>query len=133
MNNSEKEILFNEPSDEIFNMLEDPDYKWGTHFLSPFATEADRVKYQLCKDIYRFREEHNLTNEEIAERLGIDLNQVLKIIYRHYDELNFEELSNYNEKLAASVQTKVHTYYANTYIPNNYYASSGSSNKSYKL
>lgn len=133
MNNIEKEILTTEPSEEIFNKLEDSNYDEGFFMLNEDATSLEKMKYQLCGDIVEFQINHKISDEDAAKKLGIELKKIKEIVDHRYDKLTFDELSNYNEKLAASVQSKVYTYYSNTYIPNNYYASSDNRKNNYQL
>ncbi|CAI2196127.1 14814_t:CDS:2, partial [Funneliformis geosporum] len=60
--------------------------------LHPNASAAERVKYNLCKNIARYERENNLTEKELAKKLGITHSRVEKILFCHIDELDLEEL-----------------------------------------
>lgn len=75
--------------------------------LHPNASAAERVKYNLCKNIARYERENNLTEKELAKKLGITHSRVEKILFCHIDELDLEELVNYLEELAIPLKMKV--------------------------
>ena len=75
--------------------------------LHPNASAAERVKYNLCKNIARYERENNLTEKELAKRLGITHSRLEKILFCHIDELSLEELVDYLEKLAIPLKMKV--------------------------
>jgi predicted XRE-type DNA-binding protein len=75
--------------------------------LHPNASVAERIKYNLCKNIARYEGENNLTEKELAKRLGIAHSRLEKILFCHIDELSLEELVNYLEELAIPLKMKV--------------------------
>src|SRR6185436_280205 len=48
-----------------------PGYRRMNIGLLSNATEADRAKYNLCLNISRYQDKNNLTEKELAQRLGI--------------------------------------------------------------
>ena len=79
--------------------------------LPPNATAAEKTKYNLCKTIARYERENKLSEQELAKKLGITHAQVEKILFCHIDELDLEELVNYTEELAMSLEVKINSKY----------------------
>lgn len=82
--------------------------------LSQNANQVDKIKYQLCEDISEIQIRHKLSDSETAKRLNINQDKITKINYSHYDELDLEELINYAQKLAESVEEEMITH--NEYV-----------------
>ena len=79
--------------------------------LVPNATAAEKAKYNLCKRISRYERENNLTEQELAKKLGITHPQIEKILFCHIDKLNLEELINLVESLAVPLEMKINSKY----------------------
>src|SRR3954469_1596563 len=83
-----------------------------TNFLlSPNATAAEKAKYNLCKTIARYERENNVSEQELAKKLGIAHSQVEKILFCHIDKLNLEELVNLVERLSMPLEMKINSKY----------------------
>src|SRR6185437_7365475 len=80
--------------------------------LSPNATAAEKAEYKLCKTIARYERENKLSEQELAQKLGITHTQVEKILFCHIYKLELEELVNYTEELAMPLEVKVNSKYA---------------------
>src|SRR5205823_7432054 len=53
--------------------------------LSPNASPIEKAKYKLCKVILSYKQDNNLTTEEIAEQLGLNVSKTEQILYSHID------------------------------------------------
>ena len=83
-----------------------------TNFLlPPNATAAEKVKYSLCKTIARYERENNLSEQELAKKLGITHSQVEKILFCHIDKLDLEGLINLAESLSVPLEMKINGKY----------------------
>jgi predicted XRE-type DNA-binding protein len=83
-----------------------------TNFLlPPNATAAEKVKYNLCKTIARYERENKISEQELAEKLGITHSQTEKILFCHIDKLNLEELINFVEVLSVPLEMKINSKY----------------------
>ena|SRR5436305_2898981 len=80
--------------------------------LPPNATAAEKAKYNLCKTIACYEREKELSEQELAKKLGITHLQVEKILFCHIDKLNLEELVNLVEGLAMPLEMKINSKYA---------------------
>ncbi|CAG8442308.1 3948_t:CDS:10 [Ambispora leptoticha] len=69
-----------------------PGYRRINIGLLPNATESDKVKYHLCLSISRYQDENDLSEKELAQRLGISKAKLEYILFRHLDKLTLEEL-----------------------------------------
>jgi len=117
MNNTENyDQIFNNLDKEILKKMEDPNYE-VTYHLPPNSSEIEKMKYQLCQDILKFKNLHNLKTEEIAKRLNINGLKVKEILHFHIYKFNLEELINYAEKLANSVQERLIIQNSNIFVP----------------
>ncbi|WNE41933.1 MAG: hypothetical protein AD073_000268 [Mycoplasmataceae bacterium] len=88
--------IFNNLDKEIIRKMEDPNYE-VTYHLPPNSSEIEKVKYQLCQDILKFKRTHNFSKEEISKRLNINTIKVGEILHFHIYKFNLEELINYAE------------------------------------
>ncbi|MCE8159275.1 MAG: hypothetical protein I3270_01715 [Candidatus Moeniiplasma glomeromycotorum] len=83
-----------------------PGYRRINIGLLPNATEADKVKYHLCLSISRYQDENDLSEKELASKLGISKVKLEYILFRHLDKLTLEELFNYLETLPLPLKLK---------------------------
>lgn len=75
--------------------------------LMPNATPADRIKYDLCKTIARYRRENKFSEEELTKQLGITQTKLEYILFCHINKLTAEELINYANKLHFPFEIKI--------------------------
>jgi predicted XRE-type DNA-binding protein len=68
--------------------------------LSPNASSEEKAKYKFCKAIACYTLENNISEQELAERLGVSHSKLEKVIFCHIDELNLKELVDYVAKLS---------------------------------
>lgn len=83
-----------------------------TNFLlMPDATELDKAKYELCKNILRYKHDQELSTKEIAQQLRLNIAKTETILYSRYQELTFDELFNYASNLHLPFEVKIHSSY----------------------
>jgi predicted XRE-type DNA-binding protein len=75
--------------------------------LHPNASDVEKSKHKICKTISRYQEENDLTEKELAKKLGITHARIEKVLFCHIDELNLEELMSYLEKLSIPSEVKI--------------------------
>jgi len=63
------------------------------------ATAADRMKFKLCEAILKFKHAENLTNQDLANRLGINKSDVSRILHYHIESFTLDRLVNYLQAL----------------------------------
>jgi hypothetical protein len=113
VNNKQQRFIF-PPQEEIKRVLKRiarPGYRRVNIGLLPDATEADKVKYHLCLSISRYQDENDLTEKELAQKLGINKTKLEYILFRHLGKLTLEELFNYLEKLSLPLKLKTNFSY----------------------
>lgn len=97
LNNENLKSLFPsvEELERICKKVEDSEYNRVNQGLSDFPTKVEVEKYKLCKDILKYKQEKNLTTEEVAKKLNLSVDKTEKILFSHFNELNLEELVKY--------------------------------------
>src|SRR5687768_12448141 len=88
-----------------------PGYRRVNIGLLPDATEADKVKYHLCKSILVYEQDNNVSEKELREKLGISQVKLEHILFSHISKLTIEELINYLETLHIPCQLKINAPY----------------------
>ena len=79
--------------------------------LLPNATEADKVKYHLCKSILAYEQDNDLSEKELREKLGVNQVKLEHILFAHISKLTIEELIDYLEELHIPCQLKTNIPY----------------------
>lgn len=81
-----------------------------TNFLlPPNATDLEKAKYKLCKNILRYKHQLELSTEIMAQRLGLSVSEVEKILFSRIDELQLDELIRHANNL--SFRVKIDSFY----------------------
>lgn len=79
--------------------------------LASNATPVEKAKYKLCKSILGYKQDNDLTTEEVAKQLRLTIAKTEKILYAHIDELDLEELVDYANCLHVPCQLRINTPY----------------------
>src|SRR3954453_24201229 len=102
---------FSFPSEEemerVIKRFSDPNYNRVNIGLMPNASELDKAKYNICQSISRYKRINKLTPAELAQKIGISQAKTDDILFGRINELSFEELASYTEKLNGHLQVKV--------------------------
>lgn len=104
------------PEEEIKKVLkrvEQSNYRRVNIGLHPDATEAEKAKHKLCKNIARYERENKLSEQELAKKLGIDQAKTEYILFCHIDKLNLDELINYADSLHLPFKLTINGLHAN--------------------
>jgi len=108
MPSGSKEKKSNFPSkEEIKKVLKVLDKKLGSRMLPPDADEVDRIKFELCRHFIIYIREENLSQKDLAARLGINPSLINKILHYHFDEFTIDRLVRYLEVLNLKVTIKI--------------------------
>ena len=67
----------------------------ASKLLPKNASPVDRMKYSICEKFVKYKNEHNLTQRALAEKLGIDEALISKIIHYSFDEFTIDRLIKY--------------------------------------
>ena len=79
----------------------------GTEMLPPNASSLDRTKYDLCKRLLIYMRENDLTQRELAKKLGVVESRVSEVLHYRIKKLTLDRLVKYHEKLNPSFSLKV--------------------------
>ena len=104
MNKIKKEKNFSEYLQEI----EDPKNNREVNYALPEnPTPLQIVKFEICQEILGYKQNNNLTREQVAERIGISKAEIEDILFCHIEEFTLDRLVDYAGKLLDPLQVKV--------------------------
>ena len=75
--------------------------------LFPNASEQDKVKHNLCQSIGDYCDDNQLSEQKLAQKLGINQEKLEYILFCHINKLTVEELIDYIDKLTGHLEVKV--------------------------
>src|SRR3954453_2825074 len=79
----------------------------GSWALPRNATSLQKVKYELCKQILIYKQDNNLSVEEIAERINLTTSETKDIFFYHIDYFTLDRLITYAERLLSPNEIKL--------------------------
>jgi predicted XRE-type DNA-binding protein len=82
-------------------------YQGGNIALADDATEVERAKYQICQLIARFRREHEMTQRELANLIGIDESRISDLLRAKLGGFTLDRLLGYAQKLYPRVKVQI--------------------------
>jgi hypothetical protein len=71
----------------------------GGFALHPNANPLEKAKYEICRNIVRYKREHNSTKEEIAEKIQLSPAETKRILLYRIDEFTLDRLITYASNL----------------------------------
>jgi predicted XRE-type DNA-binding protein len=80
-----KEILRELSSDDII----------GSTVIPKDASESDKMKYKLCGKILEYKFSKNLTQKELAEKIGLDEPETSRVLHYKIERYSIERLIGY--------------------------------------
>lgn len=99
MKNINKSYQYPAEDKEILANIQHPNYDGGSFALLPNASALERTKYEICRNIIRYKREHNLTKEEIAEKIQLSPAETKRILLYRIDEFTLDRLITYASNL----------------------------------
>ena len=91
----------------VRDKLSDPAYEGGNWVLPENATETERVKYELCQIIARYRREHELLQKDLARTIGVDESRISDILRGKIGSFTLDRLIGYAAKLHPRLRVRV--------------------------
>lgn len=79
---------------EINEVLKGLENKKGTLALSADATPLDKFRFSICQKFLKYKREHNISQKELSEILGIDEAKMSKILRHRIKEFSTDRLVN---------------------------------------
>jgi len=80
-----KEMLKKLSSDDVI----------GSTIIPKNATESDKIKYKLCGKILEYKLAKNLTQKELAEKIGLDEPETSRVLHYKIERYSIERLLGY--------------------------------------
>ena len=107
--NSKKQYGFPDEAEieRVIKRVTQPGYRRINKGLFPNASEQDKVKHNLCQSIGDYCDDNQLSEQKLAQKLGINQEKLEYILFCHIDKLTVEELINYIDKLTGHLEVKV--------------------------
>ena len=96
---------------EVESALQELEGSLASRPLSPEANLVDRTKHSLCRQFVRFMIAHRLSQQQLADKLGIDKSLMSKIAHYQFDEFTIDRLIKYltvlDPDLVVEIKTRV--------------------------
>ena len=80
-----KEILKDLSSDDVV----------GSTVIPKNAPESDKIKYKLCSKILEYKLAKNLSQKELAEKIGLDEPEASRVLHYKNERYSIERLLGY--------------------------------------
>jgi ribosome-binding protein aMBF1 (putative translation factor) len=81
----EKRVRKNHPPQEVINKIREelsaPDYPYKIIGLPENPTAEEKIKYEICQNIARYKRENNLSEEDLAAKIGANSQYIHYILY----------------------------------------------------
>lgn len=79
----------------------------GTSMISPKATPLEKFRWELCQKFIQYKNDHELTQDQLAEILGVDKAKVSKILHHRIDEFSTDRLIGLYQLLNPKMKIRV--------------------------
>jgi hypothetical protein len=112
--NKSYQMLVSPKEEEVFRRVES-DECLGSKVLSKDATVLEKIKYELCQSIVRYKRENQLELKKIARLLKLDELTANKLLHYYTENFALDSLISYVEKLNIPCQVKITS--EENYIP----------------
>ena len=110
VNKKKNEEIITMPIDKeeekIFQWV-DSDNCLGSWMPSESASVAEKTKYQFSQVITRYLVRNNLSETEMANKLGLDKNTTARLLRGYIENFSLDSLITYTEKLHLPLQVKI--------------------------
>ena len=91
----------------VCQKISDPNYDKVNYVLPKNANSTAKAKYELCQDISRYQRENNLSDQELAQKLGINVERTENLLFSKSYLFNLEELITYTDSLHIPFEIKI--------------------------
>ena len=92
-----KEMLEKLSSDDVI----------GSTVIPKNAPESDKIKYKLCEKILEYKLAKNLTQKELAEKIGLDEPETSRVLHYKIERYSIERLLGYATALYPKLTIEV--------------------------
>ena len=92
--------------EKLFQWVES-DNCLGSWMPNENASVSEKTKYQFSQVITRYLVKNNLSEAEIAQKLGLDKNTTARLLRGYIENFSLDSLISYTEKLHLPLQVKI--------------------------
>lgn len=92
-----------EEEGKIIDELSSPNYSRCNVALPKNATVLEKSKYKLCKQILVYKQDNNLTIEQLAQRISLTIPETESILFARINEFTLDRLITYASNLFPSL------------------------------
>ncbi|CAG8628118.1 17514_t:CDS:2 [Racocetra fulgida] len=92
--------------EKLFRQVES-DNVLGSVILSKEATTLEKIKYELCQNIVRYKRIKKMTLDKVANILRLDELTTNKLLHYHIEAFALDSLISYVEKLNLPLRVKI--------------------------
>ena len=93
--------------ERVCQIVSKPGFRRVNIGLKPNASEAEKIKYDLCKSIVHYQQENDFSETELTQKLGITQTKLEYIIFCHLDKVGLEELKDHVNCLTGHSERKI--------------------------
>lgn len=90
---------------EILTKMKHPDYE-GNLILSSDASTLEKAKYKICKKILGYKQDNNLTAEELAQRINLSVPEMKELLFCHIHKFTMDRLLSYASSLFGPLEVE---------------------------
>ncbi len=83
------------------------DQVMGSTVLSTDASEVDKIKYNLCALIVKYKLEKKINQKDLAEKLGLDEPETSRVLHYKIERYSIERLLGYAKILYPNITLQV--------------------------
>ncbi len=79
----------------------------GTLMIAPDATPLERFRWDICQRFLQYKADHHMTQDQLAESIGVDKAKMSKILHHRIDEFSTDRLIKLYQELNPRVKIRV--------------------------
>jgi len=91
---------------ELKKQLEQLETKEGSLALSANPIPLEKFRFDLCQMFIQYKQEHKITQKEVAKRLGVDEAKVSKIMHHRIESFSTDRLITLLHRLRPNLSLK---------------------------
>src|ERR1700734_2700473 len=92
---------------KFLERIEDPNYQGGSWALPENATTTEKIKYDICEKVIKYKREKKLTTEKLAQKISLSLAETEDILHYRTDYFTLDRLMSYVSKLFPTNEVKI--------------------------
>src|SRR4051812_34267196 len=93
---------------EFLKEIEDPKNNSKINYALPeIPTALQTIKFEICQEILGYKLDHDLTREQVAEKIGISKAETEDILFCHIEEFTLDRLVEYASKVLKPLRIRV--------------------------